>query len=192
MSVNSRVFQSQMHGGRGGLFAQGLKAHTGTLAHVPAHGNTVDLRPPPVLSGHQARDPRVHGLRRLHDKVPVGQELAECPGGVGGAEQPLTAARLVDLSDPNGTVDALPVEGSIDRGGELSDCVVGVAAGSHRAGDLSVPDDLEVALLEGWGGGARLLGLSDPLLPLDRGPLLPSGGGGRRGDGRKGLRFLPP
>ena len=28
MSVNSRVFQSQMHGGGGGLFAQGLKAHT--------------------------------------------------------------------------------------------------------------------------------------------------------------------
>ena len=28
MSVNSRVFQSQMHDGGGGLFAQGLKAHT--------------------------------------------------------------------------------------------------------------------------------------------------------------------
>ena len=28
MSVNFRDFQSQMHGGGGGLFAQGLKAHT--------------------------------------------------------------------------------------------------------------------------------------------------------------------
>ena len=28
MSANFRGFQSQMHGGGGGLFAQGLKAHT--------------------------------------------------------------------------------------------------------------------------------------------------------------------
>ena len=40
MSVNIRGIQSEMHGGGGGLFAQGLKAHTmiGLVVTAECHG----------------------------------------------------------------------------------------------------------------------------------------------------------